>query len=492
MDDVYYSTGQAAHELGVSQAKIRMLCETGAIDSTSTTGGQYRISRDNVERLKSEGLPSIPRPLPEPDRPSTGSASRSRHNGVALLAEPSGTVINSAEEVAVLEHEVRAIGLRREKEEALDWFRERGEREAARKAEQEEAERERQAQAQADRQRQLWQERWIEYGLDSLRWDVPQAYRLDVHRAVEEVLAGLNPTQADWTTRQLVDAAVDRALAPWYRAKQMAEAVRKSAGAFSVPLAMKLDQAWKARMHEAAATRVAGLRDGATEAEIETAANQAIVPLVREFEHERACKEVVNGVGRELAGANHVELEQGKELVLMALAELPIGAARSELEGACATELLPIRASMAARWDREVRAGVLQYVGFSLINWPDDLGKQALAAIHEALDRLPPNTPRSDLEKVRDQVIEHFRGVHQKNERKARLIESGLLQIFPYLEKLKEDWEFDGKSTFQLAQELVRPIREFLEQELVGTETEDRVASLTRLGVRRKLGIKRG
>src|ERR1700689_4254091 len=99
MDDVYYSTGQAARELGVTQARVRALCGSEVIDATCTAGGQFRISRDEIERLKRDGLPSIPRPLPEPDRARVAPAVRHNRGEVALLAEPSEAAIDSAEEV---------------------------------------------------------------------------------------------------------------------------------------------------------------------------------------------------------------------------------------------------------------------------------------------------------------------------------------------------------------------------------------------------------
>ena len=167
---------------------------------------------------------------------------------MGLLAEPSQTVIGSAEEVVCLENEVESLGLRRRKEEALDWFREREEREAQRLAEREEAEREHQAIAMRQRQRQVWEEKWLEYALKSIPGDTPQSFRLDVHRAVEEVLQGLNSIPADSITCQLVVAAVDRALAPWRKSKQIAEVIREASESYSVPREMRIDRTWKARV----------------------------------------------------------------------------------------------------------------------------------------------------------------------------------------------------------------------------------------------------
>src|SRR5262249_17944285 len=156
-------------------------------------------------------------------------------------------------------------------------------------AEREEAEREREAQAEAERQRQTWETKWIEYALKSVPSDAPQSSRLDVHQTVGEALQRHNSRRAPSITRELVDAAVDRALEPWKKLKQVAAAINEACEAYSIPWEMKRDTAWKARMCEAAGTGIARLRQGAARTEIETAARQAIVPLVREFDHRRTC-----------------------------------------------------------------------------------------------------------------------------------------------------------------------------------------------------------
>ena len=59
-----FSTGQAAQELGTSIPKVRALCETGMIHAEVTPGNQWRVPVLEVELLKREGLPPIPRPMP--------------------------------------------------------------------------------------------------------------------------------------------------------------------------------------------------------------------------------------------------------------------------------------------------------------------------------------------------------------------------------------------------------------------------------------------
>ena len=60
----FFSTGQAAQELGTSIPKVRALCETGMIEAEVTPGNQWRVPVAEVERLKRDGLPPIPRPMP--------------------------------------------------------------------------------------------------------------------------------------------------------------------------------------------------------------------------------------------------------------------------------------------------------------------------------------------------------------------------------------------------------------------------------------------
>ena len=74
-DQFYFSTGKAALEVGASQDTIRALCNSGAIRAVPTNGRQWRIPAREVERLKREGVPPVPRPMP-----GDGSASRAGSN----------------------------------------------------------------------------------------------------------------------------------------------------------------------------------------------------------------------------------------------------------------------------------------------------------------------------------------------------------------------------------------------------------------------------
>lgn len=486
-DHLYFSTGQAARELGVTPAKVRALCKSGAIDSICTTGGQNRIHKDEIERLKREGLPAIPRPLPKEDRPHATSRARSNRGEVALLAPPSEAVIDSAEQVARLENEVRAIHLRREKEEGLDFFREREDREAARQAEHDDAERLRQLQEDAEIERQQWEAKWTEYGLNSVPAGAPQSYQLEVHGAVEDVLQRLKPSHPDSTTRALVHATVERALGPWYAQKRIADAIAGACNAYDVPPQMKFDSGWKAKMQTAAAGAIARLRDGASGTEIQTAAQNAVAPLIREFESLRIRSDMIESVWTQIPTGREF-WEEGKDAVRAALSRLPIGASQRELERARDAALQPIRAEIAARAEKSLRASLAEPdVRFYL--WPEKLRQKASAATSEALTRLPAGSSARELERAKEDVVTRFNRINDRQQRKSRLIDSGLREIRPYVDRLMQEWEFD-EDAYAIARDLEEPIRAVLAEELRGDEADAQVASLVRRCVREELDIR--
>ncbi len=225
---MFFSTGQAAQELGITQAKLRALCQAKAIPTEITEGGQFRISKQDVERFKRDGLPALPRPMPATNTPGDSNASRPGRNGrrhPALLAEPSEHVVSAAENVVILGNEVQALGLRRQKEEGLDWFRQREEREAERQAALERAAMEGAAEDRRVLQLQKWENRWHQFALDLLPQDAPPDAELEVPSRVEEALQKANPIQPDVVVERLVRAAVETALKPWRRQKRIDEAV---------------------------------------------------------------------------------------------------------------------------------------------------------------------------------------------------------------------------------------------------------------------------
>src|ERR1700680_4666609 len=101
MVPLFYSTGQVARQLGTTLATIRVLCENRVIAAETTPGGHWRVPASEVERLKREGLPPIPRPLPTETAPPARNGTAGHHGLPELLAEPSDEVVAAADQVAI-------------------------------------------------------------------------------------------------------------------------------------------------------------------------------------------------------------------------------------------------------------------------------------------------------------------------------------------------------------------------------------------------------
>src|SRR5713226_6992383 len=118
MDTMFYSTGQAARTLGITQDRVRQLCEAGAVTADVTNGGQWRVPKAEIDRLKRDGLPPVPRPLP-------GDSVRRMKSSNGLLAPPSPAVVSAAEDLAITENLLRRRRLELELAQVEDEFAER-------------------------------------------------------------------------------------------------------------------------------------------------------------------------------------------------------------------------------------------------------------------------------------------------------------------------------------------------------------------------------
>ena len=119
-------------------------------------------------------------------------------------------MIDSAEEVTITENRLRKRRLERELEQEEDFFRERATRAAADQA----AEREEARKQQERRRRREWEDEWISFALDRVPDNAPKELGLEVHSQIAEALARLQPDQPAIAVRRIVEAAVDKALAP--------------------------------------------------------------------------------------------------------------------------------------------------------------------------------------------------------------------------------------------------------------------------------------
>ena len=229
MERLFYSTGQVARQLDTTLAKVRALCENHVIAAEMTPGGQWRVSAAEVARLKRDGLPPIPRPLPV-ERALVAANGNGRHDDSEYLPQLPNEVQSAEDLVAITRSTLEKRKIDREIEENEDWFRERQRQKVAAAA----VERQRAEAKLAEQQHQQWIERWVQYALSAVaRGEV----EIDVHTAVDGALSTLWASQPDSVTRPLVDAAVRRGLRPWALKEQLEKALKMAIN--KLPWAMR-------------------------------------------------------------------------------------------------------------------------------------------------------------------------------------------------------------------------------------------------------------
>ena len=346
MQHLFYSTGQVARQLGTTLAAVRILCESRVIAAETTPGGQLRVPASEVERLKRDGLPPIPRPLPIGSAPAARNGTGS-HVYPESPAEPSYEVSSAADEVALTRSTLEKRKIDREIEENEDWFRERQRREAAAEA----AERQRIGAQEAEQRRLQWEQKWTQYALNSVPYNARREVEMEVHTMVSEALSVLQPGQPEAITQRLVDAAVHRALGPWTRKQEIERALKAGMNSLAWDVQFRAEYApLKQRAWDAAVVALRKVREEASYGEMETAAAQAVQPMICEHEHQQACQRILGRVY--IFNATREEEEAAKEVLRKALAALPIGATKKQLETAEETVLTKYKAVVAMRKEK--------------------------------------------------------------------------------------------------------------------------------------------
>jgi len=336
-----------ARELTVSQPLIRSLCESGAIEAELTPGRQWRIPSSEVERLRKDGLPALPRPLP--DDPTVKSRrAHGRGGQPKLLAAPSSSVVESYEGVACKE------ALKRERE--VDWElleiedrftqRQRAQEEEERKRQAQEARREEarlqaEIQAEAEQRRQQRDNDWLDYATRSTIFlDIEAA--ADVHDEVQAALDRVRLDVEDEIVRRVVNAAVKKASRPWQRKKDAEFAMQLAR--LCLPYGMTgyswNPNEWEIRAKQAAAEAIDNLRDDASAEEIQAVAKSAMKRVVTEFEAQKEAKDDSERRRRVVQsatfpwGTTEEMKARLRQAIEAAMAELPVGSPRWSLERA--------------------------------------------------------------------------------------------------------------------------------------------------------------
>jgi hypothetical protein len=127
--------GQAAAELGTSRYGLMRLCQLAMVEAERTPGGHWRIPCSEIERLKAEGLPTVPALMSAEEAEDPRSRRPSSDPPDGLYRDASLGLAESAESVLIAEHAVRRRQLDLERVKVEDEFAARAERQADREAE---------------------------------------------------------------------------------------------------------------------------------------------------------------------------------------------------------------------------------------------------------------------------------------------------------------------------------------------------------------------
>jgi excisionase family DNA binding protein len=417
---LYFTTGQAAHQLAVSQAQIRALCEAGAVESESTPGGQFRIPASEVERLKRAGLPTVPRPLPQEGAPAPRNG-HARRGHPELLADPSEEAVTAAEDVLVTQKLLKKRQIELELAEVDDQFHKRKIAEAERRAESERAERLRlEEDGRAD-----WLRRAEDAALGLIHPNVPTEMRLAALDAVRARLQPLTPIPSVPVAAEIILATMELALGSWVRFEDL-DALANEVRA-RLPWEFRdspqvrnaaVDAAWQAMLALLARNIRAGMGD------LRTAAAPAVQSVLNAFRHEHRCQKLLDDRWwLRLPDGTAEEQSQAKAAVATALRESPATASDRDLEAVRDAALAPFHAAIAnARAEQRARAraearrihernyreSLVGPLWLLLYDLSAAERQQANAAIREALDALPEGTSEHDLSAARDRAIRPF------------------------------------------------------------------------------------
>ena len=476
-NELFFRSGQAAKELGISSDHLRALCKAAKIRAQLTEGGQYRIPQSEVERLKREGVPAAPRPLPAAPSEPGPHARPARHPG--LLASPSPDAIDSAEQVFKLENEVKIVDLRRRKEEGQDWFRERSQKQIAREAQHErELLLQREAEERAE-ERKTWEALWIAHALEQVPALAPESLRLEVHRRALDALQLVKPGDLESLVSQVACAAAAAALEPWQLEERRNEAVKNASSGFGSPWS-SYDDVWVARAAEAAREVVTLLPASAPDGEMKAAAMRSVQPLYSQYRHEQRCATLLART-KLLKMPSAMTTTDEQEIVdAMNAALRPFGPTSTDhqVQSALDAVIEPVVRTHAAKKTRaEVLGGVSFQLPLSLL-W---LPKKRDEIVAEIEDAVPAGGTRAQMEHARDRILNRVRQVDA-------LVEAGLNAIPRAVERLAREYEL-GEPPATIAYRLKDPVREELWDDLEGTESTDQAEQLARRLVRDELDI---
>jgi len=488
-------------ELGISGSKVRALCEAGLIASETTPSGHFRIELSEIERLKRDGVPPVPRPeLPSgnvaeqhAERPLR--ALRQAANGESVaIAEHGDRSVESATDLVVMRHQVEKLALEIQLSEGKDKLAARARRQAMEREQEERNRRAGEEEAQAITKKGQWKAFWIDYTVKSVPTGAPKELLLAIAAQLETIFAASDFRQPGYSTQTLVDAAVEVELRPWRKSQDINRVVERaierlpslSRSAWKdTPVQSHARQAVRAAVHEIEQSALP---------EIERVVFAVVDGITAQIEHRERCQPITNNIRRDLYfAATPDEFTAATEALRAAFETTVPGVDDKELQRVKDNVLLPFRTAIKAREEQQTRkreraereARILSPASFRMPPIGDTGTISAIfAAVRTALSALPVEASIEALVKARDEAAAPILRAHQSR----RLITIAFGELGPYLRKLAAEFEID-ENLLTLERELRPKVEADLINKLQGNEPAEVVAKLMRRAVREKLDI---
>lgn len=363
---VWYTLGEAEKAAGVARTRLDHACRVGRLQYRRSETGARLLSHDVIEKLRKDGLKAFPRPydpitsLMDQEVSPCGATAG---GGLTAQRERIEQKRGEIEEMRV-NRDLRQLKEQEQQEKAQRRASAAAERQAqaeqraqanyrrqqARLEEARQAEAREQAACEADARdrRRQWEVSWLDYALKLLPRDVPRSFEIDVHEAVAELLPKLDSHQPEQLTQRLIQAAIDKALQPWHRKKEIEKIIEQARDQLPVHARSwsSTPNEWEARVMRSAADAIAQLGSDVPLVEIRAAAVEASKKVCVEYEawkaaedHRRACQDMVRWVA---------DGDDAREAVRQALENLPVGTTRAKMEKARDAALAPFRAANKA------------------------------------------------------------------------------------------------------------------------------------------------
>jgi hypothetical protein len=367
---VWYTLGEAEKATDIRRTRLDHACRVSRLPYRRSEAGFRLLSHEVVEKLRKDGLKSFPRP----DDPIASSiaheASSTGAVGAGLAAQRERVEQKRAElEVMRVNRDLRQLREQERQEKAERRAVAAAERQAQaeeraqaqRQGQQLRLEEAREAEAreqatwetEARHRRQQWETSWLDYALKLVPSDLPRSLELDVHQLVADLLPKLDAQQPEQLTKRFIHAAIDKALQPWHKRKEIEQIIEEARNQLPAHVRSwsSTPNEWEAHAMRAAADAIAQLGEDPPLAKIRAAAVEAANRVRAEYEafkagedHRQACELMVHCV---------FDGDDARETVRQALEKLPVGATRAKMENARDTALAPFRAAKKAAADAD-------------------------------------------------------------------------------------------------------------------------------------------